>query len=109
MPQSSNPATPTTALPPTIQTDPQADEKVNTDVLDGLIRDLNIVRERLSAIMGEEFGEMRGTSRQPMAPTRSQMSVASLDREAERKQLSLRERQLLAAIREQRGMAHSGY
>jgi hypothetical protein len=92
--------TPTTALPPEPQVlDPQAQANDNTDVLDGLIRDLNGVRDRLSAMMADDFKAMQCPT--PIGDRRT--SVEEMDRAAESRKLHERERQLSAAITEQRG------
>ena len=95
-----SPVLPTTALPPEPSAiDPQAQAQDNTDVIDGLIRDLNEVRDRLSAMMAEDFKEMQRPT--PIGERRT--SVEEMDRAVEREKLSGRERQLSAAICEQRG------
>jgi hypothetical protein len=79
--------------------DPQVHDQDNTDVLDGLIRDLNEVRDRLSAMMGEDFKAMQRPT--PIGERRT--SVEEMDRAVERRKLNERECQLSAAISEQRG------
>jgi hypothetical protein len=96
----SSAVTPTTALPPEPQAvDPQATANDNTDVLDGLIRDLNEVRDRLSAMMADDFKAMQSPT--PIGDRRT--SVEEMDRAVEREKLKERECQLSAAITEQRG------
>lgn len=92
--------TPTTALPPEPQVvDPQATANDNTDVIDGLIRDLNEVRDRQSTFMAEDYKEMQ----RPTVLGERRTSVEEMDRAVERRKLDERERQLSAAITEQRG------
>jgi hypothetical protein len=94
-----SPSTPVAGLPPAPATaDPQAHDKDNTDILDGLLRDLNEVRARISALMAEDFPEMRkGVFERPP------LTVKELDRRDENVKLRERERQLMSMIREQRG------
>lgn len=97
---SGTPVVPTTGLPPEPTViDPQATAQDNTEVLDGLIRDLNEVRDRLSAMMGEDFKAMQTPT--PIGMQRT--SVEEMDRASERRRLSEREDQLSAAISEHRG------
>lgn len=71
----------------------------NTDVVDGLVRDLNKVRAEQSKLWAEEFGRRNNAPTTPY----SIMSTQELDRRDERRKLSDREDELMAAIREQRG------
>lgn len=92
--------TPTVALPPEPQVvDPQARANDNTDVLDGLIRDLNEVRDRQSVLFAEDYKARQSPT--PIGERRT--SVEEMDRRLEREKLDERERQLSAAITEQRG------
>lgn len=97
--QPGSPSTPVAGLPPApVTADPQAHDKDNTDILDGLLRDLNEVRARISALMAEDFKEAKcGVfDRRPL-------TMAELDRRDENVKLRERERQLMSMIREQRG------
>lgn len=92
--------TPTTALPPEPQVvDPQATANDNTDIIDGLVRDLNGVRDRLSAMFAEDFKARQSPT--PIGERRT--SVEEMDRADEHRKLHELERQLSAAITEQRG------
>lgn len=91
---------PTAGLPPEpAEVDPQVHDQDNTDVIDGLVRDLNEVRDRLSAMMGEDFKAMQCPT--PIGDRRT--SVEEMDRASERSRLREREDYLSAAITEHRG------
>lgn len=91
---------PTAGLPPEpAVVDPQVHDQDNTDVIDGLINDLNAVRDELSAMMGEDFKAMQCPA--PVGDRRT--STEEMDRTKKRRELLKRESQISAAITEQRG------
>ena len=99
--QSGNPATPTTTAtppePPAL--DPEAKAAENTEMLDALIRDLNLVRAEQSKCLAETQKRNSGA----VALARSPMSIEELDERVERQKLDDREEGIMTQIREMRG------
>ncbi len=100
MPETTSPGvTPTSGVPAeTPSPDAQANANDNTETRDNLLKDLNAVREELSALMGRDFGDMR--SPVPLGG-RLQETPERMERVQKQAQLHEREHQIAVALKEQ--------
>ncbi len=91
--------TPTSGVPTEPPSpDPQVHANDNTENRDNLFKDLNAVREELSALMGQDFADMR--SPVPMGG-RLQETPERMERVEKQAQLHEREHQISKALKEQ--------
>ncbi len=91
--------TPTSGVPAEPPSpDAQAHANDNTETRDNLLKDLNEVREKLSALMGQDFADMR--SPVPLGG-RLQETPERMERTQQQAQLHEREHQISVALKEQ--------
>ena len=91
--------TPTSGVPTEPPSpDAQAHANDNTENRDNLLRDLNEVREQLSALMGQDFADMR--SPVPLGGRLSE-TPERMERVQKQSQLHEREHQISKALKEQ--------